>query len=89
MSRTAPQTASMMPVAMALAVPTQPTIMAGTATTIAKKEFQKPSAERSSRRSPSTFPSIKCQAPVSDDWMSFAESMMRLAYPNQSSMNRW
>src|SRR5262245_45147649 len=36
--------------ATALVSATQPTIMAGSATTMAKKEFQNPSAEISSRR---------------------------------------
>jgi hypothetical protein len=47
-------------------MPTQPTISAGAATTMAKKEFQKPSAERSSRRNPSALPSISRQAPASE-----------------------
>ena len=47
-----------------LATPTQPTTSAGSAITMAKNEFQKPSAERSSRRSPSALPIIMRQAPV-------------------------
>ena len=44
--------------------PTQPSASAGSATTMAKNEFQKPSAERSSMRSPSALPIISRHAPA-------------------------
>ena len=53
---------------------------------MAKKEFQKPSAEMSSRSSPSDLPIISRQAPVRYRWISAALGIA--PQPNQSSMKR-
>ena len=52
--------------ASSLARVTQPTVIAGSAITMAKNEVQKPSAEMSRKRSPSFLPAMRRAAPESD-----------------------
>ena len=62
-----------------------PAINAGRATRIARKEFQKPSAEMSSSLMPSGLPVIMRHAPVRDRWISAVAGM---AKANHSSRKR-
>ena len=55
---------------------TQPAISAGSAIAMAKNEFQKPSAEMSSRRKPSGLPIIMRQVPVKYCWISSILGML-------------
>ena len=73
------------PDASVLAMVTQPAISAGSAMAIAKNEFQKPSAEMSSRRKPSGLPIIIRQA-ASEVLLDFLDPGH--AQPNHSSRKR-
>ena len=70
-----------------LAAVTQITASAGSATTMAKNEFQNPSADRSNWRMASLRPIIRRKAALRNCWISSAEGIC-VAQPNQSSRKR-